>query len=212
MRVVLIDVVGSAETDRLAQYMTSRLTAQPFFDAVIRVRWSARRGEAVSHAESVDTLGRAMHLADAVVTLPWTAAVPVEALDDEWPERTKWLCEAVGESGVQTFVFGSSALGYSPGRPEQPVDETWPMTGLSAATAVRALADADRTVADFEQSRPVMRVVRLRPALVFEPGAAGTGPGRTTANERRLHEQARDVQVLGHEDLARAYRLALTGS
>ena len=213
MRVVLIDAVGSAESDRLAQEVTDGLTSEAFFDTVIRVRWPAGSEADESRKEAVAALGRSMHLADAVVTLPWTAATPLEALDEAWPERTRWLCEAVDASGVQALIFGSSALGYTAGRSDEAADETWPMTGLSEKRASRVLAEADSIVGEFERDRPVVRVVRLRPALVFDPVSDAPRVSRmNSAEEPELRRQARDVQVLATGDLTRAIRLALTGS
>jgi UDP-glucose 4-epimerase len=212
MRVVLIDAVGSTESDRLARDMTGRLTSEAFFDTVIRVRWSARSDPA-EQDDAVARLERSMHHADAVVTLPWTAAEPLGAVDETWVERTRWLCQAAGASGVQTLIFGSSALGYSPGRPAAPANETWPMTGLSEKSTSRVLADADTIVGEFERERPVVRVVRLRPALVFDPAVDAPRSSRRPAGaEGELREAGTEVQVLGPAELIRSYRLALTGS
>jgi UDP-glucose 4-epimerase len=212
MRVVLIDAVGSVESDRLAQEVTGRLTSEAFFDTVIRVRWPGG-SEDQSRDEAVAALRRSMHLADAVVTLPWTAAMAIDELEEAWPERTRWLCEAVDEAGVQTLIFGSSALGYAAGGGSEPADEAWPMTGLSEKRASRLLAAADTVVGEFERDRPVVRVVRLRPALVFDPVSdAARAARRSSAEEPGLRAQAGEVQVLATPDLTRAIRLALTAS
>lgn len=212
MRVVLIDAVGSVESDRLAREVTGRLTSEAFFDTVIRVRWPGG-SEDQSRDEAVAALVRSMHLADAVVTLPWTAAMAIDELEEAWPDRTRWLCEAVDEAGVQTLVFGSSALGYVAGRGSERADEAWPMTGLSEKPASRLLAAADTVVGEFERDRPVARVVRLRPALVFDPGSdAARIAHRSSAEERELRARAGEVQLLGTADLTRAIQLALTGS
>ncbi|MGH9029051.1 MAG: hypothetical protein ACRDV4_05500, partial [Acidimicrobiales bacterium] len=124
MQVVVVDTVGGPGTRALGHALSERLTGEAIFDKVIRVEW-AGRGDAPG---SVGRLADQLRRMDAVVTLPWTARDPLKQLDDRWVDRVRGLGDAVADSGVPAFVFGSSALGYSPTLTDGPVDERWPMT------------------------------------------------------------------------------------
>jgi nucleoside-diphosphate-sugar epimerase len=61
---------------------------------------------------------------------------------------------------------------YSPSPDEQPVDESWPTHGIATSSYSRQKAYVERLLDVFEARHPIVRVVRLRPALVFQGPAA----------------------------------------
>lgn len=112
--------------------------------------------------------------ADAVVHLAWQ----FQPTHD--PEQT-WAVNAVGTgrvldaavtAGVSTIVAASSIAAYSPVDHDTPVDERWATDGTSAAAYCREKAYVERLLDVVEAERPEQRVVRLRPAFVFQRSAS----------------------------------------
>lgn len=111
--------------------------------------------------------------ADAVVHLAW------QFQPTHRPEQT-WLANAVGSRRVMAavrrqrvgaFVCVSSVAAYSPAYGEV-VDESWPTDGTSTAAYCREKAYVERCLDAFEASPGDTRVVRMRPAFVFQRSAA----------------------------------------
>ena len=119
--------------------------------------------------------------ADAVVHLAWRFQPTRDAIAT-W--RTNVLgslrvFEAAAAAGVGCLVHLSSVGAYAPGPPgDAPVDETWPTHALPSAAYGREKSYLERALDTLEQRRPDLRVVRLRPAFVFQRTAA--------AEQRRL--------------------------
>lgn len=119
--------------------------------------------------------------ADAVVHLAWRFQ------PTHHPEVT-WMTNAVGtrrllrsavDLGTSTIVCVSSVAAYSPGPAgdvDTPVDEAWPTDGASSAAYCREKAYVERCLDACEAHQHGSRVVRLRPAFVFQ---------RSAANEQR---------------------------
>lgn len=78
---------------------------------------------------------------------------------------TRRLLDAVVTARVPALVCVTSIAAYSPAGHDDPVDECWPTDGTSAAAYCREKAYVER-------SRPDLRVVRLRPAFVFQRSSA----------------------------------------
>lgn len=78
------------------------------------------------------------------------------------------LFEAVAEAGVRTLVYASSVGAYSPAPKDRRVDESWPTDGVPTSFYSRHKAEVERILDDFEARHPDVRVVRLRPALIFK--------------------------------------------
>jgi hypothetical protein len=79
--------------------------------------------------------------------------------------------EAVSAAGVGVLVYASSVGAYSPG-PGRRVDESWPTHSVPAAAYGREKAYVERLLDAFEARHPDTRVVRLRPAFIFQREAA----------------------------------------
>jgi UDP-glucose 4-epimerase len=80
--------------------------------------------------------------------------------------------EAVAAAGVPSLVYASSVGAYSPGPKDRRVDESWPTAGIASSFYARHKAEVERLLDEFEQRHPSVRVVRLRPGLVFKREAA----------------------------------------
>ena len=59
-----------------------------------------------------------------------------------------------------------------PGRRDRAVDESWPTDGTPTSFYSRHKAAAERALDEVEAAHPELRVVRLRPALIFKREAA----------------------------------------
>jgi nucleoside-diphosphate-sugar epimerase len=162
--------------------------------------------------------------ADAVVHLAWAIQpsrdlATVRAINVDGSER---VFRAAGEAGVGGLVYASSIGAYSPGPKMSPVAEDWPTEGIQSSFYSRHKAEVERLLDKFEVDHPEVRVVRLRPGLLFKREAA-TGVRRlfigpflppvvfqtrflpVLPNIKRLAFQA-----LHTMDVAEAYRLAIT--
>jgi UDP-glucose 4-epimerase len=163
--------------------------------------------------------------ADAVVHLAWLIQpgrdkAQLRRVNVDGSAR---VFKAAAAAEVPALVYASSVGAYSPGPKDRAVDESWPTGGIESSFYARHKAEVERKLDEHELAHPDMRVVRLRPGLIFkrEAGAeirrlfAGpflpnglVRPGLIplVPAMRRLRFQA--VHSL---DVAEAYRLALVG-
>lgn len=112
--------------------------------------------------------------ADAVVHLAW-AIQP--SRDESVTERinvegSRRVFDAVARAGVGALVYASSVGAYSPGPKERRVDESWPVDGIPTSFYSRHKAAVETLLDAFERREPDVRVVRLRPGLIFKAEAA----------------------------------------
>jgi nucleoside-diphosphate-sugar epimerase len=73
---------------------------------------------------------------------------------------------------VGTLVYASSVGAYAPGPKDHRVDESWPTTGIPSSFYSRHKAEVERAHDRFEADHEHVRVVRLRPGLIFKREAA----------------------------------------
>jgi UDP-glucose 4-epimerase len=130
---------------------------------------------------------------------------------------------AVAEAGVPALVYASSVGAYSPGPKDRRVDESWPVDGVRTSFYSRHKAEVERLLDRFEQEHAEVRVVRLRPGLIFKREAASgirrlfAGPFLPSPLVRpRLLRIVPDLarlrfQAVHSLDVGEAYRLALLG-
>lgn len=136
---------------------------------------------------------------------------------------TERVIEAVRRSRVPVLVHASSLAAYSPG-PDDPlglVDETWPTGGISTSFYARDKAAAERRLDALEAELPNLRIVRLRPGMIFQRAAAEQirryflGPFWPSPLVRPgfvpVAPVPKDVfaQVVHADDVAEVYRLAI---
>ena len=79
---------------------------------------------------------------------------------------------AAAAAGVKALVYASSVGAYSPGPKDRAVDESWPTAGIQTSFYSRHKAEVEQLLDVFEAEHPDVRVVRLRPGLIFKREAA----------------------------------------
>jgi nucleoside-diphosphate-sugar epimerase len=173
----------------------------------------------IRHADLVSAFGGA----DAVVHLAWMIqpARDERAMLSTNVEGSRRVAQAVVEAGVPALVYASSIGTYAPG-PNRRVGEDWPATGIPSSFYSRHKAAVERSLAELAVLHPELRIVVLRPGLIFQRGAAAEihrlflGPlfPAAAANRRRLPilplPRGFAVQAVHAEDVAEAYALAVT--
>ena len=224
MRIVVTGATGNVGTSVL-----SALGSDPAVTSILGI---ARRRPALEAPkvewESADVvnapLGDLFRGADAVVHLAWLIqpSRERETLRATNVTGSSRVFEAVADAGVGALIYASSVGAYSPGPKDRAVDEKWPTEGVRTSfygqdkAAVESLLDA------FEERHPSIRVVRLRPGLIFKSEAA-TGIRRLFVGRlapRALFSRSAiplvpDIpslrfQAVHSDDVAEAYRLTVT--
>jgi nucleoside-diphosphate-sugar epimerase len=224
MRIVVVGATGNVGTSTLAA-----LANDPEVDSVVGVarRIPARsfpKTEWVAADVARSPLADVFSGADAVIHLAWLIQ-PSRDLDTMHAvnvDGSARVFAAVRDAGVPALVYASSVGTYSPGPKDRRVDESWPTGGIESSYYSRHKVAVERELDGFERGNPGVRVVRLRPGLIFKRDAATeirrlfAGPFLPTSllrpglipvvpRIRRLVFQA--VHSL---DVGEAYRLAAT--
>ena len=174
MRVVVTGASGNVGTSVL-----EALAREPQVETVLGV---ARRlpevempkVEWASADVAADELVPLFAGADAVVHLAW-AIQP--SRDESVTERinvegSRRVFDAAARAGVGALVHASSVGAYGPGPKERRVDESWPVDGIPTSFYSRHKAAVETILDAFERREPEVRVVRLRPGLIFKAEAA----------------------------------------
>jgi UDP-glucose 4-epimerase len=112
--------------------------------------------------------------ADAVVHLAWLIQ---PGRDESVTYRanvtgSERVFAAAADAGVAAIIYASSIGTYSPGPKDRMVDESWPTGGISSSFYSRHKVAVERALDRLESERAELRVVRLRPALIFKRQAA----------------------------------------
>lgn len=174
MRVVVVGATGNVGTSVL-----DALAADPEVGEIVGL--ARRRPELekpkVRWAEAniaSDELAPHFEGADAVVHLAW-AIQPSH--DEAVMERTNVLgsrrvFEAVAEAGVGSLVYASSVGAYGEGPKDERVDESWTTEGIATSAYSRHKVAVERLLDEFEAANSQVRVVRMRPGLIFKREAA----------------------------------------
>lgn len=225
MRIVVVGATGNVGTSLLP-----RLLADPDVSEVLGI---ARRRPALEllrltwHRADVgtDDLAPVFRGADVVVHLAW-AIQPSH--DEPVMARTNvqgsWrVFDAVARAGVPALVYASSVGAYTEGPKDRHVDESWPVGGIATSFYARHKATVERMLDRFEAANPEVRVVRMRPALIFKESQASEArrfflgplvPGVVLRPDvLPLLPRVRGLrfQAVHTDDVAEAYRLAALG-
>ena len=174
MRIVVIGATGNLGTSTLRAF--SRDPAMPEVIAVARrkTKLEVPRTKFVQADITQDDLVPLLQGADAVIHLAWLLqpSREHEQLHNVNVEGSRRVFEAAALAGVPSLVYASSLGAYSTGPKHRFVDESWPTDGIpSSLYSVQKVA-VERRLDRFERMHPEIRVVRLRPALVFKRVAA----------------------------------------
>ncbi|MDW3845267.1 NAD-dependent epimerase/dehydratase family protein [Micromonospora sp. BRA006-A] len=232
MRIVIVGAtgnVGTAVLRRLRREAGTELVGvarrlpgpdagEPYDD----VEWHACD---IGAPGAADQLVRIFAGARAVVHLAWQIQ---PSHDRRTLHRTnvggsRAVIEAAVRVGVPALVYASSVGTYAPGPKNQPVSENWPATGVETSSYSRDKAEVEALLDGVQREHPKLRVVRLRPGLIFQR-EAGTeisryflGPlvpvrllryGRIplVPSNKRLR-----MQAVHADDVADAYARAVLG-
>ncbi|MBA2537789.1 MAG: NAD-dependent epimerase/dehydratase family protein [Actinobacteria bacterium] len=224
MRLVVLGATGNVGTSLLRA-----VADDPSIASVLGI---ARRRPEIEFAKTEwavadmasDDLVPLFRGADAVVHLAWLIQ-PSRDLRKLWQvnvEGSTRVFRAVAEAGVPALVYASSVGAYSRGPKDRGVDESWPTGGIPTSFYARHKAEVERRLDTFERDHPDVRVVRLRPALIFKREAASgvrrlfTGPFLINPLVRpSLIPFVPDIaelrfQAVHSYDVGQAYRLAAT--
>jgi len=121
-----------------------------------------------------DDLREAFAGADAVVHLAWEIQPSRRRgrLAETNVRGTARVIQAAADAGAGCFVAASSIGTYAPGPKDRAVDESWPTSGIATSTYSVHKAMIERQLDEAEERYPGIRIVRLRPALIFQRSAA----------------------------------------
>jgi UDP-glucose 4-epimerase len=180
MQIVVTGATGNVGTSLLGALADdSRVTSvlgiarRPPEVTFAKTRWIAAdvgRDDLVAHLRGADVV---VHL--AWVIQPSRDLHELRRINVEGSGR---VFDAVASAGVGALVYASSVGAYSrgpkrDGGAEEPrVDESWPTEGIPTSFYSRHKAEVERMLDSFEAQHPSIRVVRLRPALIFKKEAA----------------------------------------
>jgi UDP-glucose 4-epimerase len=171
-------VVVTGATGNVGTSVVAALSAEEKVDEIVglarrrprllvpKTRWERR--------SILGELGDAFRGADAVVHLAWA----IQPSRDEATlarinvEGSRRVFEAAAAAGVKALVYASSIGAYSPGPKGRRVEESWPTGGIPSSFYSRHKAAVEAILDEVEARHPQMRVVRLRPALIFKGEAA----------------------------------------
>jgi UDP-glucose 4-epimerase len=225
MRVVVVGASGNVGTSLLRS-----LADEPAVESVLGL---ARRLPNMRFPKtewrqadiSRSDLGPYFEGADAVVHLAWLIQPgrdlsTVRATNVEGSAR---VFRAAAAARVPALVYASSVGAYSPGPKARRVDESWGTAGIRTSFYSRHKAEVERILDRFEAEEPWMRVVRLRPGLIFKREAGQqirrlfAGPFLPSPLVREdLIPVVPDIdrlrfQAVHSMDAGHAYRLAVVG-
>jgi nucleoside-diphosphate-sugar epimerase len=174
MRVLVTGATGNVGTRVVAA-----LAGDPSIDSVVglarRVPDAVPAGtEFVAADVASDELESLLRGVDAVVHLAWL----IQPGREEWitahvnVDGSRRVFDAAVRAGVGAIVYASSVGTYAPGPKDREVDESWPSTGIASSFYSRHKAAVERLLDALEREHPELRVVRLRPGLIFQRAAA----------------------------------------
>ena len=174
MKVVVTGATGNVGTSVLRA-----LSASAAVDEVValarRVPGRDLEGATFVRADiTSDNLDNVFAGADAVVHLAWL----IQPGRDEAVTRrvnvegSRRVFSAVVAAGVPALIYASSVGAYSRGPKDRRVDESWPTDGIATSFYSRHKAEVERQLDRLQAEQPHLRIVRLRPGLIFKREAA----------------------------------------
>jgi nucleoside-diphosphate-sugar epimerase len=222
MRIVITGATGNVGTS-----VVEALGRDPGVDEIVGVArrapsWTPPRTRWVTADITKDDLGGLFAGADVVIHLAWLIQPSRDsaALERVNVHGSRRVFEAAAAAGVGRLVHASSVGVYSPGPKDRAVDESWPRDGVRSSFYARHKAEAERALDVIEAGATGIRIVRLRPGLIFSRAA---GPevrrlfGGPLVPSRLLRPELIPVlplparlvlQAVHSDDVGEAYRLA----
>jgi len=171
MRIVVTGATGNVGTS-----VVEALGRDPRVEEIVGLarrtpRWSAPRTRFM-RADVVTSLLEPLFAgADVVIHLAWLIQPSRDpaALRAVNVDGSRRVFEAAAAAGVPALVHASSVGVYSAGPKDRRVGESWPAGGTPTSFYARHKAEAEELLDAFEER---LRIVRLRPALIFKREAA----------------------------------------
>ncbi len=174
MRIVITGASGNVGTSLL-----EALADEPRVEEIVGVARRQPAGEFprttfVTADVATSDLDELFAGADAVVHLAWL----IQPGRDEAVTRrvnvlgSERVFSAAVRSGIRTIVYASSVGAYSPGPKDRLVDEAWPTEGIPSSFYSRHKVAVERALDRLEHEQPDLRIVRMRPGLIFKAQAA----------------------------------------
>src|SRR5918911_5658167 len=170
MRVVVIGATGNVGTS-----LVPALADDPEVEAILgvarrRPRLEVAKTEWAEADVTSSDLTPLLRGADCAVHLAWLIQpardrAHVRRVNVDGSAR---VFRAVADAGVPSLVYASSVGAYSPGPKQRRVDESWPVDGVRTSFYSHHKAEVERLLDRFEREHPEVRVVRLRPGLIFK--------------------------------------------
>ncbi len=174
MRIVVTGATGNVGTSVLASLAATR-EGHDVLGVARRAPTSPLPGASFLAADVCEAdLETIFHGVDAVIHLAWL----IQPGRDEALTRrvnidgSRRVFAAAAAAGVRTLVYASSVGAYSPGPKDHPVDEDWPTDGIDSSFYSRHKAAVERALDQVADAHPGLRIVRLRPGLIFKREAA----------------------------------------
>jgi UDP-glucose 4-epimerase len=222
MKVVVCGATGNVGTSVVEQLSLDSGLAEIVAVARRTPQRALGRARFVSADIAADDLATVFAGADVVVHLAWL----IQPGRDETVtgrvnvDGSRRVFAAAAAAGVPALVYASSVGAYSPGPKDRRVDESWSTQGIPTSFYSRHKVLVERQLDALEHEHSRMRIVRLRPGLIFKRSAATeirrlfAGPLLPTSLLRSgLAPFAPDVpglrfQAVHSDDVADAYRRA----
>jgi nucleoside-diphosphate-sugar epimerase len=173
MRIVVTGATGNVGTSVLSALTEDARVREVVGIARRLPRWTPPKTRWLSLDVERDDLRPVFAGADAVIHLAWLIqpsrdAAELERVNVRGSQR---VFEAAAAAGVARLVHASSVGVYSAGPKDRAVDESWPREGTPSSFYARHKAAAEHELDAIEAAQPELRVVRLRPGLIFKRDA-----------------------------------------
>jgi UDP-glucose 4-epimerase len=224
-----MQIVVTGATGNVGTSVVSALAQDPRVQEIVGIArrpptWRVPRTRWVQADVVTDPLEPVFDGADAVIHLAWAIqpSRDADALRAVNVEGSRRVFEAAAAVSVGALVHASSVGVYSAGPKDRRVDESWPRDGIPSSFYSRHKAEAEHILDAVEAEAPDVRVVRLRPGLIFKRSAAQEirryfiGPLLPSPLVRRSLLPVVPAlpglafQAVHSDDVAEAYRLAAT--
>jgi len=167
MKVVVTGATGNVGTSVVAALARDERVSEIVGLARRLPAWRPPRTRWVAADVARDDLRAHFEGAAAVIHLAWLIQPSRDAAELERVNVTgsRRVFETAASAGAGALVYASSVGVYSPGPSDRAVDESWPRDGVPSLFYARHKAITERILDALEGE---LRVVRLRPGLVFK--------------------------------------------
>src|SRR3954451_14289719 len=173
MRVVVTGATGNVGTSVVQALGEDARVGEIVGIARRMPSWQAPKTQWVRADITTDPLEPILAGADAVIHLAWLIqpSRDAELLERVNVHGSRRVFEAAAAAGVPALVHASSIGVYSPGPKDRPVDESWPRRGVESLFYSRHKVACEDMIDGIERRAPELRIVRLRPGLIFKAEA-----------------------------------------